>query len=147
MTLEPAATKLAAQLAANADLSPLDALVAIASAMAEAAAASVKAMESLQEFVDAHKTATQAGHGVVVVRNPDGTITSTPNVLLGAGTAVFMDAPGPMAPPAFDWEAAIPTTTGPKTQPDVISHLRHVPEYLPRYTIAEGRPIVVTGAA
>jgi len=69
----------------------LDALVAIARALADTAKAGVAAAEALQEFVDAHKEATDRGIGVTVARQPDGSLTSTPNVFVPAGTAIFME--------------------------------------------------------
>lgn len=82
----------------------LDALVQITRALADAAAAGVRAMESMEEFVAAHAAAKDRGIGVTVVRQPDGSIVSTPNVFVQAGTAVFMDSeaisntlkPGPL---------------------------------------------------
>jgi hypothetical protein len=67
-------------------------------AMAALATASVKATETFHEFVLAHKEAQQKGIGVVVVRRPDGSTTSTPNVFVPVGTAIFMDEPGLFVP-------------------------------------------------
>lgn len=103
----------------------LDALVAMATALADASMAAVAVMESMQQFVDAHKAATTAGHGVLVIRRPDGTITTTAAVHLEAGTALFMDEPGPIAIPAIKFEAMKP-------------HAADVAPYRPHYVDTPG---------
>lgn len=69
-------------------------LESLARAMAKFAEAAVKSAEAMKEFNEAYAAAEERGIGVVVARNPDGSTTSTPNVFIPAGTAVFMDLPG-----------------------------------------------------
>lgn len=66
--------------------------------MAALAEASVKVAETFQEFVAAHKEASAKGIGVVVVRKADGSTTSTANVFVPRGTAIFMDEPAMFVP-------------------------------------------------
>lgn len=66
--------------------------------MAALAEASVRATETFDEFIAAHKDARSRGIGVVVVRRADGSTTSTANVFVPAGTAIFMDEPSLFVP-------------------------------------------------
>jgi hypothetical protein len=106
----------------------LDALISAAKAMADAGA---QTQAALEEFVDAHKAAQRNGVGVLVVRRPDGTVTSTPNVYLSPGTVLYVDEPGaPWLQPAPFMDARAPfesatgwapsyTTAPPQDLPDV----------------------------
>jgi hypothetical protein len=88
----------------------LDALIAAARAMADSGAG---AQAALEEFTDAHAAARSNGVGVLVVRRPDGTVESTPNVYLAPGTVLYMDDPGnPAALPFVDARAPFESATG-----------------------------------
>lgn len=69
-------------------------LESLARAMAKFAEAAVKSAEAMKEFNEAYAAAEERGIGVIVVRHPDGSTTSTPNVFIPAGTAVFSELPG-----------------------------------------------------
>jgi hypothetical protein len=78
-------------------------------AMAKVAEESVKAAEAMTEFIEAHAAAREKGIGVVVVRQADGSTTSTPNVFVPAGTAIFMEEPN-WTPPPVQFEHDEPLT-------------------------------------
>jgi hypothetical protein len=87
---------------------PHEALEDVLRAMAKIAKESVQAMEAMGEFIAAHKDAKAKGIGVVVVRQADGSTTSTPNVFVAPGTAIFMDEPSatlPLPMPLFEMTA------------------------------------------
>lgn len=85
---------------------PSPSLESVLRSMASFAKASVEAMEAMGGFLEAHTDAKQSGVGVVVARQPDGSLTSTPNVFVPAGTSLFVDTLGgvPIAPYRFEPE-------------------------------------------
>lgn len=89
-------------------LRPLEAgLEGLLRMMAKVVAESAKAAEAMGEFLSAHEQAKGQGVGVVVVRKADGSITSTPNVFVQAGTAIFVDDPS-MTPPLPGFMPPVP---------------------------------------
>lgn len=88
-------------------------LESLARAMAKFAEATFTAAEAMREFNEAYEAAQERGIGVVIVRNADGSTTSTPNVFIPAGTAVFMDCPGLTLPDPIptDWSLQCPTNS------------------------------------
>lgn len=103
----------------------MDAIISAALAMAKAGAGAAKALE---EFTDAHSAARRNGVGVLVVRRPDGTITSTPNVYLAPGVVLYTDDPGSpwQTTPAPFVDAAAP----------FVARAPFETEWAPRYTAA-----------
>lgn len=103
----------------------MDAIISAALAMAKAGEHAAKALE---EFTDAHAAARRNGVGVLVVRRPDGTIASTPNVYLAPGVVLYTDDPGSpwQTTPAPFVDAAAP----------FVARAPFESEWAPRYTAA-----------
>jgi hypothetical protein len=98
----------------------LDALVNMTRAMGDAMKAMAEWGATIEafmtEFTKARKEAAKNGVGVVVVREPDGSLTSTPSVYVEDGAVLFIDSPATTdAPPQLrlvpDPAPAIPQGT------------------------------------
>lgn len=108
----------AEDLRTGAPRSPQEELERVLRAMARVVVEAAKAAETMGEFIAAHKDAKVQGVGVVVVRQSDGSHTSTPNVFVPAGTAVFIDEPSTSPPTLPGFTQSLPVV--------------HISNYAPR---------------